>query len=268
MKSKISKFFCVALAAALLGINVSAVSDTSFTIVDGKHINTPLCYSCTQTIGYLGAEGGSFSDALDLFIDSADNIYITDTNNNRIIKLDPDGNYIETFGKSAGLNAPQSTFVAKNGDLFVADTGNKRIVHLSSSDEVVETFKKPDSELISESVDFSVNKLAISEQGIIYVVQAQQFMMIDSDNEFRGYVGANKVGFNIKEFFIRTFGSTVQVIISFLRAVTARKLWRINPQILRTLFLPIFVLIKTVLFMPSKKTAAEYMFILLTAICW
>ena len=210
MKSKISKIFCVALAAALLGINVSAVSDTSFTIVDGKHINTPLCYSCTQTIGYLGAEGGSFSDALDLFIDSADNIYITDTNNNRIIKLDPDGNYIETFGKSAGLNAPQSTFVAKNGDLFVADTGNKRIVHLSSSDEVVETFKKPDSELISESVDFSVNKLAISEQGIIYVVQAQQFMMIDSDNEFRGYVGANKVGFNIKEFFIRTFGSTVQ----------------------------------------------------------
>ncbi len=210
MLSKISKFVSVMLLMLLLGINVSALSDTNFTIVDSKHINTPLCYSCTQVISYLGKAGGSFSDASDLFIDNDDNLYITDTNNNRIIKLDSSGNYLRSFNNTGNLNAPQSVFVTDNGDLFVADTGNKRIVHLSSDDTEIETFTKPESELISDSVDFSVNKLAISEQGLIYVVQAQQFMMIDANGEFRGYVGANKVGFNLKEFFIRNFGSTVQ----------------------------------------------------------
>ena len=210
MSAKLLRLVCMILVFSLLTVSVSAVSDTSFTIVDGKHVNTPLCYSCEQVIGYLGTDGGSFLDASDLFIDGQDNIYVTDTNKNRIIQLDPNGNYVRSFTNSGNLNAPQSVFVSKNGDLFVADTGNMRIVHISSADEQIEVFTKPESELISDSVDFSVNKLAISEQGLIYVVQAQQFMMIDSNNEFRGYVGANKVGFNLREFFIRTFGSTVQ----------------------------------------------------------
>ena len=50
MNAKLLRLVCMILLLSLLTVSVSAVSDTSFTIVDGKHINTPLCYSCEQVI--------------------------------------------------------------------------------------------------------------------------------------------------------------------------------------------------------------------------
>lgn len=210
MKSFSLKLITVIILLLVFSVQASAAPNMNFTIVGDEHINMPLCYSCTQIVTYLGNQGKTFLDASDLFIDKEDNIYITDTNNNRIIMLDKSGNYVKEFTNGGKLNSPKSVFVADNGDLFVADTGNLQITHLDSNDKQIEVFVKPETEMLSENIDFSVTKLAVSEQGLIYVVQSQNFMMIDSNNEFKGYVGANKVGFNIKEFFVRTFGSEIQ----------------------------------------------------------
>lgn len=211
MKNFCLKIICISvLAAILFSLSVSAVPDMNFVIQDGEHINTPICYSCTQTISGLGDLNGKFVDASDLFIDDHDNIYIADTTNNRILMLDKDGNYLKEFTNGGTLSGPKSVYVTDNGDLFVSDTKNEQIVHIDNNDTLIETFHKPDSELLSNMVDFSVEKIAISDQGMIYLVHAQQFMMIDAKNEFKGFVGANKVSFNLKQFFIRTFGSEVQ----------------------------------------------------------
>ena len=211
MKNFFIKTICISvLAAILFSLSVSAVPDMNFVIEDGEHIKTPICYSCTQTISGLGDSGETFVDASDLYIDDNDNIFIADTVNNRILKLDKDGNYVREYTNGGKLSGPKSVYVTENGDLFVSDTKNEQIVHLDSNDNLVETFHKPDSELLSNIVDFAVEKIAISQQGMIYLVHAQQFMMIDAKNEFKGFVGANKVAFNIKEFFIRTFGSEIQ----------------------------------------------------------
>lgn len=211
MKKIICKIIVAVLLALLLSSTVYGVSDMDYTLSDeGKRIMTPLCYSCDEVINYLGDKGGTFSDASDIFIDKADNIYITDTAKNRIIMLDKTGSYVRDFTDNGKLNGPQSAFICDNGDIFVADTNNKRIVHLDKDDNEVEVFVKPKSEVLGEDSDFLVNRLAVSDRGLIYVVQSQQFMAIDSKNEFKGFVGANKVGFSLKEFFVRTFGSDIQ----------------------------------------------------------
>lgn len=211
MKNIFLKIIAVlVLATTLFSLTVSAVPDMNFVIEDGEHIKTPVCYSCTQTITHLGDEGGAFVDASDVFIDKNDNIYIADTVNNRIIKLDKDGNYVRDYTNGGTISGPKSVYVTDNGDLFISDTKNEQIVHVDAEDNMIEKFIKPETELLSNVVDFSIGRISISDQGLIYLIHAQQFMMIDANNEFKGYVGANKVSFNLKEFFIRTFGSEVQ----------------------------------------------------------
>ncbi len=211
MKRNLLKIVSViVLSATLFSITVSAVPDMNFVIEDGEHIKTPVCYSSTQTVSYLGSHGGNFTDASDIFIDKKDNIYIADTVNDRIIMLDKDGNYVRDYTNSGTVAGPKSVYVTDNGDLFISDTENEQIVHVDKNDKEVEKFVKPETELLSNIVDFSIGRISISDQGLIYLIHAQQFMMIDANNEFKGYVGANKVSFNLKEFFIRTFGSEVQ----------------------------------------------------------
>lgn len=192
-------------------LNVYGVASMDYTLSDdGKKVTVPLCYSCDVTIDYLGDKGGTFTDASDIFIDKNDCIYITDTAKNRIVMLDQNGLYLREYTNSGNLNGPQSVFVSDNGDVFIADTNNKQIVHVDKNDRKVETFIKPESEVLGDDFEFSVNRLAVSDRGLIYVVQSQQFMAIDAKNEFKGFVGANKVGFSLKEFFVRNFGSDIQ----------------------------------------------------------
>lgn len=211
MKKIACKIIGVLLMLFLLQPNVYGIANMNYTLSDeGKRVMTPLCYSCDKVIDYLGENVGSFSDASDIFIDEKDNIYITDTTRNRIIKLDKNGTFLREFTNGGNLNGPQGVFVCNNEDIFIADTNNKRIVHIDKDDKEIESFGKPDTEVLSDDSDFMVNRLAVSDQGLIYVIQSQKFMAIDSKNEFKGFIGANKVAFNLKEFFIRTFGSDIQ----------------------------------------------------------
>ena len=202
--------FISIITAVLFSVTAYATPDMNLVLEDGEHIKTPICYSCTQVISDLGDNGGTFIDASDIFIDKTDNIYIADTKNNRIAMLDASGKYLRDYTNNGTVSGPKSVFVTDNGDIFISDTLNEQIVHVDKNDKLIEKFVQPDSELLANISDFAVEKIAISEQGLIYIVHAQQFMMIDANNEFKGFVGANKISFSLKEFLIRTFGSEIQ----------------------------------------------------------
>lgn len=85
-------------------------------------------------IGSSGAAPGQLNGPSDVAFDSAGNIYIADTNNNRIQKYSPTGDFIAVAGgfssPDVSLNQPWSMAVTSEGTVFVADTWNHKIVRL------------------------------------------------------------------------------------------------------------------------------------------
>ncbi|MFT3791951.1 MAG: choice-of-anchor D domain-containing protein [Rudaea sp.] len=96
------------------------------------------------TAGYAGDGGAATSAQLDfpagVAVDDAGNLYIADTNNNVIRKVDANGIITTSVGTGvlgfygdggpatdARLNAPQGVAISANGDLYIADTGNSTI---------------------------------------------------------------------------------------------------------------------------------------------
>ena len=100
--------------------------------------------------GYSGDGGpatlAEFDLMKDIFVDSGGNLYITDENNNRIRRVDPNGIITTVVGDGfvapegggrfngdflpateTSLNDPKGVFIDRNGDLYIADEDNHRI---------------------------------------------------------------------------------------------------------------------------------------------
>jgi NHL repeat len=75
---------------------------------------------------------GQFRQVTDVTWDPQGNTYISDGYiNSRVGKIDPDGNWLTSFGEPGNgpgqLNTPHSIAADKDGNIFVADRGNRRI---------------------------------------------------------------------------------------------------------------------------------------------
>lgn len=192
-------------------MSVSALGSMDYVVgTDGTEVSIPQTHIVTRMIRDLGPEGGLLSQPSDLFVDSEDNIYIADSGNNRVVKLDKEGNFLKSFDCDGTLSSPGGVFVSDNGHIYIADTLNERIVHLSAEGKLIEEFTKPDSEMLDDDSTFQVSRIGITEQGYLYTIRGQYFMMIDANNEFKGYVGDNRLGFSLTRLLIRTFASKEQ----------------------------------------------------------
>lgn len=169
-------------------------------------------YTYVRTIDSFAGEIGKFDGVQDVFIDHRDILYIVDTENSRIIRANRDGTAARSFSgpEDKPLNKPEGIFVDQEGDMFVADTGNNRIVHLDPEGGFVEEFAKPDSPLLEGNFVYNPRKVAVSPTGYLYSIKYQLLMQTDAYNQFRGYVGSTRVGFDFKRMLIRIFASREQ----------------------------------------------------------
>ncbi|HXK34091.1 MAG TPA: SMP-30/gluconolactonase/LRE family protein, partial [Dehalococcoidia bacterium] len=91
-------------------------------------------------IGGRGSARGQLNAPSDVAFDSQGNIYVADTDNNRIQKYSPEGELQAVaggFGQvDVTLRQPWSMVVTSDGTVFVADTWNHRIVKLNSDLQV------------------------------------------------------------------------------------------------------------------------------------
>lgn len=211
MKKILSIFICVILLVSVCVIPASAAEMDYILDEDGKtHIPTPVTYNIKNFIQELGETVGELREPADMYIGADDCIYVADTGNNRIVKLTADGEVVSTFTNGGQLKEPKGIFVDADGDMYISDTMNEKIVHLNANGDFVEEFTKPDSSLLDEGMSFQVGRIAISKQGYIYTIRGQYFMEIDAENNFKGFVGLNKVGFSLKSLLIRMFASDKQ----------------------------------------------------------
>jgi len=81
-----------------------------------------------------------FMDISDVYVDSSGNIFVVDSNNKYIIKLDSNGNYMEHFvfsGKTE-ISTPRKFAIDSDGNILVTDSAENRVVKLNSKGEYIQ----------------------------------------------------------------------------------------------------------------------------------
>lgn len=213
---KILTVLLIIVSVAVSAGSVSALTVNTDSYVFGESekekISIPSPYNFKQLIINAGGSADSFSEPSDIFIKD-DIMYIADKGNNRIVKMSLSGEFITEYLNSdnGAFNGPAGVFVDSSNHIFVADTNGGRIVHLDTSGAFIEEFIKPESELLSNVYTFLPYRVAFSDlTGFMYVVQGKQFMTIDAENKFQGYVGAGDVAFSFSNMLFRMFASEKQ----------------------------------------------------------
>ena len=218
---KLKKISALLLAAVIMISSncqaVYAAESTSYVTGDDNYRQpVPECYVVSDVINNIGSfedKKTDFKKPQDLFIDDYDNIYVVDSGNHRIVKMNSDYETVAIFyGPDKAFKSPQGIFVDADGDMYVADTENNRIVHMDSNGNFVEQFTNPESELSTGEV-FTPTKLVVTQTGYIYTVKSENIMAIDGNNAFRGYYGQTNIGYDLSEVLIRMFASERQKLL-------------------------------------------------------
>ncbi len=173
-------------------------------------------YMYEQSIDGYDLPSGAFSAPEDVFVADDDSVYIVDTGNSRIIHLDASLKYIDTIGDEDGdgkLSEPKGVFVTKEGMIYVADTKNARIVVFGPDGKFIKQIGKPDSPLLGKTFSYSPSKLLVDKRGYMFVVSdgnTQGLIQIDPKGSFRGFYGANHVGFSWSRLFVKLVATDEQ----------------------------------------------------------
>ncbi len=122
---------------------IVTMNDTHSVTATFSAIATELPPPFLLTWGSSGTGDGQFSYPNDVAVDGSGNVYVADTQNDRIEKFDADGRLVTTWGSYGGGNdnlaAPSGITVDGSGNVWVADTSNHRIQEFDASGRLMST---------------------------------------------------------------------------------------------------------------------------------
>ena len=94
-------------------------------------------FNLSEKIGSSNFGPREFSSPIGVTVDNKGNLYVADTDNNRIQIFDKSSDFIGVVGKYGSVlgqfSSPRGVAVDNKGNLYVADSGNNRIQKISSS---------------------------------------------------------------------------------------------------------------------------------------
>ena len=205
------------------GITVQAGQSVPYTTYNYDYYEdikyTPAAYVPDGIVTGAQIGCGNLAGPQDLNTDENGDVYIADTNNNRIVVTDRDFNLIKVIeefdnqGKKETFAAPNGVYVSSNGNLYIADTNNMRVVELDGEGELVQIIANPKSDVLEEGYVFRPMKVAVDYADRIYVIAQNQFEGIMAFNEvgdFLGFTGTINVQITPWEIFWRRFSTKEQ----------------------------------------------------------
>lgn len=214
MKKLIKIFALILVISSVMGVTCFA-DGLDYVVYEDQQAVLPKVYEYVTTItGVSSQTNRSFAAPNDVFIDKDNFIYIADSGNDRILKLDSSGALlleISTFEDDYLIN-PTSVYVDESGRIFVTDTGNYRILVFDKDGNCLEKNGKPESHLLSGLSIYMPDRVVYSEKTkYSYCIAGKQLLLMDPDNVFQGYCGAEPVEFSLKNFLVRRFGSQKKI---------------------------------------------------------
>ncbi len=134
-------------------------------------------------------------------------LYIADTGNSRILKLDAAFEIVAEYGKDV-LQAPSGLFVDETGTIYIADARKNTIVILDRDGSLVNEFGRPSEPLFGASRQFLPRKIAVDARKNLYIVSegsVDGLVMMNTAGNFIGYFGANTADMSLKMILQRLF---------------------------------------------------------------
>jgi len=187
-----------------------------------EQVSSPDAYRVSEYILGTTLGVGHFRDPQGLFI-RENRIYICDSGNNRILKIEVDENgkhivkanvsSVIINGTESKFKYPMDIFENRDGNLYITDTDNNRVLVLDNNWNYIHTIDKPDDESLSEDVEYIPVKIVVDFANRVFI-QARNInkglMEFDSRWEFSGYMGANKVTVNLVDYVWKLLSTQAQ----------------------------------------------------------
>ena len=204
-KKLLSLLSAAAVAVSAMTVNVSALETYDPYSYDrwGDAVASQAGYTAEKYVDGETMGCGSLFEPADLFISHDDLMYIADKGNNRIVITDLDFNFKKEMkefsynGETLTLKKPTGVFVDQYTDnIYICDTENDRVIKCDTDGNVDRLFTKPNSELYDQNLTYNPSKVLVDKAGNVYVVvksQTKGAVMFNSDGEFLGFYGANRV---------------------------------------------------------------------------
>jgi tetratricopeptide (TPR) repeat protein len=149
----------------------------------------------------------------DMFITDEGVMYIADTGNGRIVKLDSNFAEEASYGDEV-LDAPTGLFVDEEGVMYVADGGLNNIVILSPDGEVINQFGRPEEPLFGRNREFLPRKIEVDARENLYVISegsVNGIAQMNKEGNFIGYFGANSASMSLTMVLRRLFLTDAQL---------------------------------------------------------
>ncbi|MBR4332183.1 MAG: NHL repeat-containing protein [Clostridia bacterium] len=153
-----------------------------------------------------------------LFVHEND-LYVCDTGNNRILQLRREGkdfSLVRVIDRIAGadpetFSTPSDVSVDDEGNIYVADTNNNRVIKADKNLNYIRSFLKPDDSTFDQKLSFLPSKIVTDTVGRVFVLATnvnKGLVKFEPDGTFTGFIGANKVKYDMWEYIWKTFFTT------------------------------------------------------------
>jgi len=221
-----SRILILALVLALiLPQTAGAVKDGTGTVYTynfdywGEMMESPDAYRADETITSASLGLDTAMNAPQSLYVNGDSLFVVDRGNNRILELKrKDGRFAleRIIDKVNGadpetFNYPNDISADQEGNLYVADTNNNRVVVMDRELNYIKSFVKPADSTFDQSSEFLPNKLVVDMAGRVFVNATnvnKGLVKYEADGTFAGFIGANKVTYNLWDYIWKTFLST------------------------------------------------------------